>query len=461
MLSFLNNTGHIIQLFLALGGALILFVLAFVGYGRVLFIAIIVMIPFQLIDSKYGSINMAVTYMVGFAIWLSNLRYQSNQKKAIPLFFPFVGMFIALLLSWSLAPEIFWSKYFLYLIAMGSSVVLFYMSFFYCKNEKDVEIFFKALIFSNVLVVIYSIMQVFIGYGQFSLFGINELSLLENRQDQRLVGPFLAVGITAEYLVIQSLLLAHYMVQTGKLTRTGVLLLLCNMGVLIGTGNRGGFIIAVLTLILFLIFYKKYIGGKGVLFAMFGFMAMFGSASYVMITYTDFNILYERLIGTKMKGVIPETRVGWEDVIPTIFERPILGHGPRIVKLTEYEIIPQNWPKEYITFYPHSLYLFILYTTGIVGFIAYAIWAITYCLLLYGVRKRPNSFAGVGIGLPSLGMIVFAIFLIDQLKVEFLRVYLVDYQHYLAALFGMFASLHYLCVADKSDDEKFYSKPTD
>ena len=37
-------------------------------------------------------------------------------------------------------------------------------------------------------------------------------------------------------------------------------------------------------------------------------------------------------------------------------------------------------------------------------------------------------------------MIVFVIFLFDQLKIEFLRHNLLDYQHYLAALFAMFAA---------------------
>jgi len=52
-----------------------------------------------------------------------------------------------------------------------------------------------------------------------------------------------------------------------------------------------------------------------------------------------------------------------------------------------------------------------------------------------------NDVRGLKTGLPTLGMIIFAIFLIDQLKVEFLRLGLLDYQHYLAVLFGMFIAL--------------------
>ncbi len=262
-MSFLDSTSHVIQLLIALGGALVLFMLAFSGYARALFIGLVVMIPFQPIDSKYGSINMAITYVVGFAMLLNSIR-KTSRSTGIPLLVPFVVLIIAYMLAWSMAPKMFWPKYFLNLIQIGSDVALFYMSFAYFRKEKDLGTFFNALIVSNVLVITYSVIQVFVGYGHLSVFGVGELSMLENRQDQRLVGPFLAVGITAEYLVIQSLLLAHYMVHSVRLRKAGFLILLCNLAVLIGTGNRGGFISALLAVVLFLYFYKQYIGRKGV-----------------------------------------------------------------------------------------------------------------------------------------------------------------------------------------------------
>ena len=38
-------------------------------------------------------------------------------------------------------------------------------------------------------------------------------------------------------------------------------------------------------------------------------------------------------------------------------------------------------------------------------------------------------------------MIIFVVFLVDQYKVEFLRYYFLDYQHFLASLFAMFLAL--------------------
>ena len=450
-MSFLDSTSHAIQLLIALGGALALFTLAYSGYARGLFIGVVVMIPFQPIDSKYGSINMVVTYVVGFAMLLNSIGHKSDRRPGIPLIMPFIFLIIAFLMAWSMAPKMFSAKYMVYLIQAGSNVALFYMSYTYFRKEKDLDVFFKTLIVSNVLVILYSIIQVYVGYGHLSLFGVNELSLLENRQDQRLVGPFNAVGITAEYLVVQSLILAHYMVHSNRLRKLGFVLLLCNLSVLIGTGNRGGFISALLAFILFLYFYKQYIGSKGTLLAGLGFVAMLAVSSIVMLKYTDFNVLYDRFLDTELEGFTPDTRRGWRDVVEKIAERPVIGHGPGIVRPVQYDSPSRNWPEGYIKYYPHNLYLYILYTTGVVGFIAYGTWAVTYWKILCGERRRKRPFRGLGKGLPTLGMVVFIIFLIDQLKVEFLRSGLLDYQHYLAALFGMFAALPKIQV--NNDDE--------
>ena len=238
---------------------------------------------------------------------------------------------MAYLMSWAVAPRMFYSKYTIYLILLGSDVVLFFMSYEFFKKEKDLETFFKALIFSNALVVVYCVIQYFIGHGQLSFFGITELSVLENRWDERLVGPFQAVGITAEYLVIQSLLLAHYMVHAGRLRRMGYLLLFCNLAILVGTGNRGGFIIAILGVFSFMYFYKRYIGGRGIAIAGLVFFVMLAVTSFIMITYTEYNTLYDRLLGTHVSGITPDSRIGWGDVVEEISNRPILGHGPRLV----------------------------------------------------------------------------------------------------------------------------------
>ncbi len=436
---FLDSTGHVLQLLIALGGAVILFGLAFAGYARALFIGLVVMTPFQPINSSYGSANMAVTYVVGLAMFLNSFRSGVKQKTKIPLIVPFVLLYMAFFISWPFSPKLFWPKYMIYLIMVTSNVVLFYMSYAYFRKERDLEVFFKALIVSNVLVIVYCLLQLYMGFGHISLFGIEELSLNDNRLDRRLGGPFFAVGITAEYFVIQSLFLAHYMVKSGRLHRIGFIILFLNIAMLVATGNRGGFISAFLALGIFLYFYRRYIGTAGVAAVSVAFFVGLAGASFVVVKYTEFGVLYDRLLGTEFEGYIPDTRVGWAGVVEKIVDSPLIGHGPRIVQTQEYRTPPLRWPEGHITYYPHNLYLYVLYTTGLIGFLAYAAWLITYWRILQSA-DRYKGLVGIGDGLPTLAKIILVIFLIDQIKVEFLRAGLLDYQHYIAAIFGMFAA---------------------
>jgi hypothetical protein len=464
MLELLDTTGNSVQIVLVLLFALAFFMVAIGGYARAIFIGLIIMIPFQPITSMYGTMNMAVTYLLAPALFLENYRNRSKPLQATPLIVPFALLLLAYMISWAAAPtyKVFASRYFFYMLQMGSNVALFYMSYVYFRAERDLNTFFKALIFSNFLVLLYSTAQVFVGDGQLSLFGIEELSIQQNRKDQRLGGPFNAVGITAEYLVIQSLILGHYIVQTGKLRRFGMLMLLGNIGILIGTGNRGGFLCAILAAGMFLYINKRYIGMGKVLLAAAGFVLFILVSSFVMIKYTNYNVLYERLLGTEVEGVTPDSRSGWTYVVEKIPDNIVTGHGPNIVMRSEFWDPPSRneWPdlNTYITYFPHSLYLFILYTTGVVGFLAYGYWALNYWLLLVRERRRKRFRLDLGIGLPTIGMIIFIIFLIDQLKVEFIRFNLLDYQHYIASLFGMFAALGNI-PADTSAAESHSEKP--
>jgi O-antigen ligase len=444
MLDILNSTSHVVQLLIALSLAIVLFVAAFSGYGRALFLGLLVMIPFQPIDSKYGSLNMVLTWLVGFSVWLDSLRHRSAGNGIPPMIWQFGLLAMVFFLSVALAPSAFLKKYLIHSIVIGSNVVLFYLSYWYVRNERDLETFFRALIISNVLVALYTGLQMIIGFGTFSLGGIQELSLIQNRADQRLSGPFQAVGITAEYLVIQSLILVHYMVQTGRLRRLGIVLLTVNFALMVGTGNRGGFLVAIGALFLFLYHYRRYIGQRGVVLAFVGFFVFGGLASFVMVKFTDFDVLFSRLAGTELEGgVIPEDRLGWATVVDYIKGRPVLGHGPRIVLPEEYAAPTLNWwPRNSITFYPHNLYLYILYTTGFVGLAAYAVWALSYWRSLSALRRRwDDSRYRLAKGLPTLGLIIFVVFLVDQYKVEFLRYYFLDYQQFLASLFAMFLAL--------------------
>ena len=132
------STSHFIQLLFALGGGILLFVLAYIGLQRYLFKALILIIPFQFIESAYGSLNMAVTYVLGVSMFLNQSWIRKTTQENWPLIWPFVIIMFSFFLSWSQTPRIVWSKNFFYLIMLGSNLFLSYMTYHFVSGKEDV-----------------------------------------------------------------------------------------------------------------------------------------------------------------------------------------------------------------------------------------------------------------------------------------------------------------------------------
>ena len=77
-----------------------------------------------------------------------------------------------------------------------------------------------------------------------------------------------------------------------------------------------------------------------------------------MIKFTDFNSIYKRLLKTEFHGIILDNREGWPYVVKRICDKPIFGHGPRLITVDDLKS-PKNLPKGEIVFYPHNLYIYI------------------------------------------------------------------------------------------------------
>jgi hypothetical protein len=366
---------------------------------------------------------------------------------------PFFLLGGAYALAFVLVPPATVRDHALYLISMGSNLMLFYMVYSFVKRLRSPADIFDTLLFQNLLVVAYCYVQLLVGFDRMSFFGIEEFSLHQNRLDQRLSGPFNAVGITAEYLVIQ-ILIAGYVLLHEKSVRKRLFLfalIASNFAFLVATGNRGGFISLIFGGLLFLFHYRREIGLLRMTSTATAAVIIFFVMSLLIVTYTPFNRLYERLANTSIESGIPDTRrklwpMAWQE----IKERPIFGHGPRLSLLTAGA---RAAPGLRSIPHPHNLYLHILYTVGIVGLAAYLIF---FGSIFWVLRKAASSPIRdpVLAGVPKLGMIILLVFLIDQVKVEFLRYYLDDYQHYVFMLFGLF-----LAFSDRIVEKKPLEAP--
>lgn len=160
--------------------------------------------------------------------------------------------------------------------------------------------------------------------------------------------------------------------------------------------------------------------------------------SFIILKYTDFNRLYERLEQTEFEGGMPDTRSGgWSSAWEAIKERPLIGHGPRLrLYMDDIKKIPGH---TYIP-YPHNLYLYLLCTVGIAGLAAFITFIARIIIRLGFAIRRKTQDAYLN-GLVKLGLLITVVFLVDQIKMEFLRFSLLDYQHFIFMLMAIIVAI--------------------
>ena len=441
------DSGQSAQLLIAMLAAALLFILSYNLPERIVIGLLILLIPFQLILSRYGSLNMVFTYVVGLAFLMK------GSMKMFPLFGVVAAIAGIYLLSMLNSPSGAWTDQFFYLISIGSNFVLFYLVYNHFFRHPNYRYALELLVRMNVLFVIYGFIQITIGFEQFAFLGIGEWELEQNLEGkQRLVGAFRTPGVNAEYIAMQILVFGYLLMQKEGIMRKTFLLglLLANFGLLVASGSRGSFLVLLGGLALFLWFFRRELGiVKILLNSLVGFCIL-GMVAVAVVSYTEFNVLFERLENTELEGMVPDTRVdAFRLVAEEIPNSVLIGHGPRL------RLIGDGTGDRYIRDrtvvpYPHNLYLFLLFTVGVEGLLAY-LWFFGGLAWRYikASRFRARGIEPVHRNLPRLGLLLLIVFLVDQLKIEFLRAELGDMQHFLFASWAMF-----LAFSDGLRDER-------
>ncbi len=423
---------HGVQLAFALLGALAVFVASYALPERYPVALLILALPFQLIASRYGTLNVGMVYLTFTAFLLQ------GRVREVPYLVPIGLIVLAYLLSMAMSIPSTYVQQAIYLFNIFSGFVFFLLVFNYFRRHPDPRFALYLLIALDVLVLLFFAAQVTLGFDAVNVFGLSEWTLGRNLEEKgRLLGPFGPAGPNAGFLVLQSLVLGYALMRLpGLRTRLFLLLLVfANVAMLIGTGSRGGFLALIFGTVLFLIAFRRSLGAARVISVLTLGGAALAAAGILIVTYTPFDTLFTRLANTEFIGVVPDSRHGWFDVIPRISEALAFGHGPRIV----LDNMSTRFLQEVYIGYPHNLYLFLLYSLGLVGFLAWMTWFAT--LGLHWLRAaRCERAQDMASEFPRLGVVFLLTFLFDSMKIEFLRFQVLDYQHYLFALWAIFAA---------------------
>lgn len=402
--------------------------------------------PFQTIDTPYTTSSVMLTFVVGIAyIFRGKLK-----------FMPMLGIFLAImavyLASTGFAHKSTFLQHALYMFNFVSAILMFYIVYNFVRETKDIDLVIRTLIIINILVVIYSIVQINVG-PRFALFGISELSIQGARGegDPRLRGPY-GVGITAEFFVLSILLFAYLLVDMKSAVRRNLLYLLMalNLGCLIATANRGGFLSLIGGAGLFLIMYRSELGVKRTMTLTIAGVFLIAVMSIVVINYTQFGQMYERLEATELEEGMPDSRARtWTNIISHISEKPLLGHGPMLRLAEEGEEEGGRIAMTGALHYPHNVYLYLLYTSGTIGLIVYLVF-FAWLTLRFRSGNRKSSGDPFIDGFIKLGILSMIVFLVDQIKIEFLRFEYIDYWHYMFSIFAI-----WLAFADMARKGEF------
>jgi hypothetical protein len=395
--------------------------------------ALIVMIPFQPIDTKHATANVMLTYVIFLAMLMK------REAVRLPLLPQFMLFLFISLVSMSFVHKSLFIQHAVYIFALVSAYMIMCVAYdlvYRFENLSNVIIVFLIM---NVLVAIYCAIQFAAGPNvKVVPFGIQELAMLPARDDNRLVGPFLATGVTSEFLVIMIFLIVHqfFYVQNSWLKAGLIALATVNLLFLVATGNRGGFLTLIGGAGLFVWMFRKELGMKRVVAMVTAGTILLAITSAILVNYSEFGELYTRLGETEIEGGIPDTRQkSWPRAVEYVSEAPFFGHGPRYMMHGGSEgATYKGW--EYHQ-YPHNLYLFMLSTVGMLGFVAF-FWFFLTPMFKCWKTWRSTAPASYDATFAKTGVIIMTIILIDQIKVEFMRFNLVDYWQFIFALLGVY-----------------------
>jgi O-antigen ligase len=269
--------------------------------------------------------------------------------------------------------------------------------------------------------------------------------------DPRLIGPFDNPGTTAGYFALATVIcLVELMYSKGGRRRLVVTLILTNVACILATANRASFLVLLASCPMLLFAFRTELGPKRFLQYMIGGIASVLIASATLAAFTGFGNMFRRLESvTQTEGGIPMTRAGtWPIAIEKIKRDPWFGEGPyyagqELAKNTG--MMPAQFEdlSEVVTIfdpYPHSLYLYLLRTVGILGLIAMLWFFAAVMLELRRAIRRPEVDAYSRAILKG-GTIMIGAFLVTQITLEFNRPATMDYAHYVLAVMGLLVGI--------------------
>lgn len=365
----------------------------------------------------FGNSNVALI-LVLLVIWLLRVtQRQSAGPRRTPLDLPIVGMLFAYLISFNNVsghPDLRYALENTQILV--ACVLMFYLIVGNVRTERDLRRFHFFQAFSLATILLITLYELnnpgkdFIpGWISFRATHGDEFNL----SNVRVGGPFFDYELLAEFTALNLLLVVFMLLRSASRTRQAVLggLFVLTTFVLFATVTRGAiFALGVATLYLLWILRRR-LRFVPLTIGVASGVAVFLIMNAFVANYTRSGDLLERLFGTTFVGLVPDSRqTAWQDGWERFLEHPIIGHGPYYS--------PQTGTRTW--YWPHNGYLYIANLVGIVG-LSFYLWLVGRLLWItrpvVDTLRHPSYVKSFLI----IGHAQMILFLIDQIKIDYLR----------------------------------------
>jgi len=370
-------------------------------------------------STSFGTTNLAFTLIL-LVIWLLRMSQRiAPWPQRTPADAPIIGLLIAYIISFYNVNPRHLSLALNNFISLVACILLFYLIVNNVRTSRDLK---RLHVFQLVSLgtVLFIGMWELTHPGQIFIPGWIDFGTAEMRSELnisthgiRIGGPFFDYELLCEYCGIAIFLLLFLLAQArGPLQRT-LLAILLGVAVLslFATVTRGGFVAAAVGA-LYLLWHTrrrlKVVPATIVGVASIAFLI--GLNSYVS-HHTNAGDLFERFQTTKFVGMMPESRAHtWPMAVERMMHHPIIGWGPHYA----VEHGTEAW------FWPHDLYLYVANLVGLVG-LGIFLWLMA---TLWRMSRPPGDRLGdpdYARGFLLAGHVQLFVFLVDEIKIEYLR----------------------------------------
>jgi O-antigen ligase len=364
--------------------------------------------------TSYGNTNVAFLLLI-FVVWLFRVGTgRVRPAGRTPIDVPLLGLLMAYGLSFYNVLPANMSLALSALANLFTYVFCMYMVINIVRTSDDVRRILVAQTVSCFLVCLFALYEqarpgTALVPGWIDFTG----TYTSLGQGVRVGSTFRDYELFGEYCAMNLILQLFHIQRVSTQSRRWMLVaqMLLTVYCLFATVTRGAIITFVVGLLYLSWLSRTRLNFVRVVSAVALVLGLIGGGDFVMSHYTNSKSVLTRLFATHLENGMPDSRApAWKAVWERVQQSPVIGHGP-------YYSLEKGFGLEW---WPHNVYLYYAYIVGFVG-LAFFLWFLVRIWRWSRPRAASLGSGSYADGATLLMRVMFLMFLVDQLKIDYLR----------------------------------------